>query len=114
MGVSPRRLWGEEAKTRLIPDEESGGFIVEREPEFTPEDVDLLLAAREADASISPRGIPFEDEFDPNATFHVGDDRRDPRVNYAEVALEKTKKDWEKRNPKGSTAGHVWPVVLTD
>lgn len=113
MGVSPRRLWGEEPKTRLIPDGE-GGFVVEREPEFTASDIDLFEAARLADEALSPRGIAWEDEMNPKVRFQVGDEKGLPSRNFAVAAEARARKKYEKQYPDADMAGLVWPVRLAE
>lgn len=107
--MSPRRLWGEEPKTRLAPDGE-GGFLVEREPEFTPEDIQLFEAARAAEDAFSPRGILWDQELDPESNFHVGDKGGLPVVNYALRAVERAREERKQWAPDEDTTGHIWPV----
>lgn len=112
LGVSPRRLWGEQPEVRLIPD--GGGFVVERGREFTRDDIDLFEAARIAEESLSPRGIEFVDEMDPanERRFRTGDDAGLPSRNYAVAAQERARRAYEKAYPDADMAGLVWPVRL--
>lgn len=59
MGVAPRRLWGWEPETRLVP--EGDGFRVEREPEFDKEQYELLAALVEYEQSVDEFGFPLEE-----------------------------------------------------
>lgn len=113
LGVSPRRLWGDEPSVRLVPDG-AGGFHVEREPEFTREDVDLFEAARIAEESISPRGIPVEDEIDPanQYRFKVATPDGLPVKNFAVAAQNAQRKAYEKAWPDADTGSLMWPVKL--
>lgn len=113
LGISPRRLWGEEPKVRLIPDGD-GGFTIEREPEFNEEDIEMFEAARLAEESISPRGIPYEDEMDieNKAKFWVGDENGRPGKNYAVAAVAQRREAYEKAYPHADMSSFVWPVRL--
>lgn len=109
LGISPRRLWGEEPVTRLAPDGD-GGFLVERESEFTRDDVDMFEAARLAEEAISPRGMLYEDEINPDSNFIVGD----AVTNYAIKAVEAARKQWETQHKGQSSAAVSWTVSLRD
>ena len=111
--MSPRVLWGEQEVTRLRPDGE-GGFFVESSPRFTAEDVRLFEAAREAEASISPRGLPVDVEFDPanQGRFRVGDEQGLPSKNFAVDAQVRARKAYEKAWPDTDVSSLVWPVRL--
>jgi len=106
-------LWGEEPKTRLIPDGE-GGFIVERERQFTPDDIQMFEAARIAEESISPRGIPYEDETNPEnrGKFAVGDEDGRPFWNYATLAVEQAQDAYKAKNKNVAMEHLSWPVRL--
>lgn len=112
LGVSPRRLWGEESSIELV--KTARGYRVEREPEFTPDDVMLLRAARDAADAISPRGIPWADEMDPKAVFRVGDKEGLPFINFAERAQARAAKAYEKQYPDTELDGLRWPVSLVE
>ena len=112
LGVSPRRLWGEEPSVELVRTDR--GFLVIREPEFTPDDVRLFRAARDAVDALSPRGIPWSDEMDPKARFRVGDDEGLPFINYAERAQARAVRAYEKQYPDAETDGLRWPVTLLE
>lgn len=107
LGISPRRLWGEEPATRLTPDGE-GGFVVEREPEFTAHDIELFEAARIVDESLSPRGIPFAAEMDKASRFKVGAQR-----NFAVAAQERKEREY-KATEGTNMDGMIFPVELVE
>lgn len=96
MGVAPRRLWGWEPAVTSEEFDADGNLLrvtVSRaEPEFTTEQVDLLLAAELLEADTGPHGFllsestsPDADPANPKAKFrYVG--KRAPMVDYAEKA----------------------------
>lgn len=98
--------------TRLTPDGE-GGFFVEREPEFSRGDIDLLEAARRAEESISPRGFTLEEEFDPANKFRF--QGAEPRRNYAVAAQAEAERDFRAKYPdEANFDGFVFPIELLD
>lgn len=99
--------------TRLVPDG-AGGFFVEREPEFTAEDVRLFEAARQAEESISPRGIPVADEVDPAnmQRFRVSTPDGLPVTNWAVEAQNRARDAYKKTYPEADVSAKFWPVKL--
>ncbi|MEF3322308.1 hypothetical protein PV375_01190 [Gulosibacter sp. GYB002] len=114
LGVSPRRLWGEPQQYRAVADDDS--FQVVMVDEFTSADIDLFLAAKQAEESISPRGIPYEDEMNKDARFHVGGPDGLPRVNHAIRAQQRADRAFRKKYETEDRPldGLVWPVTLVD
>lgn len=88
------------------------GWRVERGPEFTRRDIDLMLAARAAEDAISPRGIEWRDELDPKARFHVGDEQGLPGKNFALEAIDTAKKIYAEKYPGAEMGNLVWPVKV--
>lgn len=102
LGVAPRRLWGWEPETRLVPD--GGGWRVVREPEFDKEQYEYLAALAEYEASIGEHGQPLEESMSPLADpmnpegthMYVAKPYRD----WADDALERAQQDpkWSGEN----------------
>lgn len=84
------------------------GVRVTREPEFSPDDVALMLARIEDRAR--PRnslGILLDDATDPDNQFaYVGRDA--PIVDWAMRAVELKRDAYYEANPNISRAGHIW------
>lgn len=115
LGVSPRRLWGWEPATRILPD--GDGWRLEREPEFDADDVAVMRACRALDEATSPNGFlyadeisPLADPFNPDRTHEFVADEN-PTVNYAERARALARKQWmERAGEDVDTSGYVWRV----
>lgn len=114
LGISPRRLWGEPATYRIFKTEEGTQAVAV--DEFTREDIHLFLAAKQAEESISPRGIPYEVELDKNMRFRVGDDKGHPSVNYAVQAQMRAERAYRKKyeTDERPLDGFMWPVSVIE
>lgn len=95
------------------------GWRIEREPEFSAEDVQLMLAAQEIQAETTSRGFTWAEEIDPRAdpdhpeNTHVF--TSEPVRNYAIAAQERAQKEWrETWGEDADMAGLVWPVERID
>lgn len=95
-----------------------GGWFIHRPPRFTPADIDMFEAARLVEESISPRGIRWEDEWNPKSRFRTGDEKGLPQKNFALIAQAKAEKKYEaaygtKDHPVDMT-GVYFPVTLVE
>ena len=84
------------------------------EAEWSPEDVALLVASRQAERELGSHGIPLSEAFDPANQFRFkGQDA--PRVDYAEKARldaqEAFYKQHDKKDMPVNRHGHVWGVT---
>ena len=91
LGRSPRVLWG------WVPED--------GESEFSREDLQLMHAAREIQASYSPRGYKFADEMDPEGDPENGYGSFEWQVststNYAVKAIEVARAEADEALTKG-------------
>lgn len=109
MGFAPRRLWGWEPETRIVPD--GDGWLVLREPEFDKEQYELLAGLYEYEASVDDNGIPLEEAMSPladpdhpNGTHYY---RAKPIRNWADQALYDAQQD-EKWQGENYTPARKW------
>lgn len=111
--MSPRRLGGYEPEVRLIPDGD-GGFTVAREPEFSRDDLALMLAAQQLTLETTPNGNLIEEELsedgNPKSWTRQWDWKVEHRVNYAEAAKAKARAEYAKRHEDADLSGHIWSV----
>lgn len=84
------------------------------EPDWSPEDVALLVESRVAEQDMGPHGIPMSEATDPaNQYAFQGTDF--PRIDYAEKARREkadayyNQYDTDKKNPM-KRHGHIWLV----
>ena len=122
MGVSPSRLLGREPREvteyaydgdRLI------GSVTTREPEFSRDHLDLLLAHERLEADRGSHGQPMSEATDPSGDpAKKGGWRyeanRLPRVDFAAKALADQQDAFYKKWPKASRNGHLWYVKRVD
>lgn len=79
--------------------------VVRCDPEFTREDVALLLADQLIEADTGPHGIPMSEALDPaNQGLFEGYLRTD----YAQKAIDDAKDLTYQQYPNGSRNGHRW------
>lgn len=94
---------------------------MEREPEWTDDDVALLIAARDQaaarEAKFGPHGIPMEEATSPLADPA----RRDGyhyetrvRIDYAQRALNLAQKQRAEDFPEEDAGSLIWSVVRVD
>lgn len=87
------------------------------EPEWSAEDVALLVASRQQERELGSHGIPLSEAMDPANQFKFrGQDA--PKVDYAEKARKDAeaafyKKHDTKDNPVNRN-GHIWGVTKRD
>ena len=112
MGVAPRRLWGWEPVEETAFEYDSEGRLVRtvtlRESEFTPEQVDLLLAAHLID--IEPRdelGIPISQALDPANEFKWMPPKA-PTIDWALKSRDDSRDSYYEKYPDMSRNGHLW------
>lgn len=84
--------------------------MVEREPEWTPDEVSLFVAARQVEAERGPYGIPLSRATDPSARFVASDK---PTINRAVQAANKAQERYFKQYPEARELGSalMWSVV---
>lgn len=108
--MAPRRLWGwepTEYHENVYEDGQLVGVRVTREPEFTPTEVELLLAHLEMQADIGWHGIPMSEATDiANQFSYRGPDA--PRIDWAAKAIGDASDRYYEANPKASRNGHQW------
>ena len=92
---------------------ESGGFLIETEPEFDDEQRELLLASRLIEADTGRYGESQSEAFSPDADpnnpkakirYKVGL----PSVNFAEKAVQDAQDAYRKKYPDANTNGFYW------
>lgn len=112
MGISHRRLKGWEP--REVTDVFEDGKLIRRtvtrrEPEFTPRELNKLLASVELEHDLNPHGIPYAEAIDPaNKNAFVAD--AIPTIDWAEKAIGDARDAYYKEWPGVSTNGHLWMV----
>ena len=87
----------------------TGVTVVHRSPEFTSEDVAVLLASRWVEADIGPHGVPMSEATDPANQFGF-EGYEKPRTDYAEKARRDAMDAFYKRYPDADRNGHMWGV----
>jgi hypothetical protein len=87
----------------------TGVTVVRRDPEFTSQDVALLLASKWLDAEIGPHGIPLSEAMDPANQFAF-EGFSEPRVDFAEKARRDRMDNYYKQFKDANRNGHVWGV----
>jgi hypothetical protein len=110
LGVAPRRLWGwepTEYHENVYEDGQLVGVRVTREPEFTPTEVELLLAHLEVQADIGWHGIPMSEATDLNNQFAYRGNES-PRMDWAAKAIGDASDAYYASNPGMSRNGHQW------
>lgn len=116
LGVNPRRMAGWEPETSLRPDGE-GGWLLEREPEWTDDDLALLIAAREQAAGIGSHGVPMEEATSPLADparregYHY---ETRAKIDWAQRALNIAQKERAEAFPDEDAGSVLWTVVRVE
>lgn len=130
--MSPKRLRGWEPVEKHVPEYDDDGRVVavyvEREPEWTPDQVDLVQGVSAFEQMIGPHGQPMDeamssaaDPSNPLGTHTYGAGAltltpegtftRLPLIDFAEKASKDAQDQW--RTAAGENAnpnGFVWPV----
>lgn len=90
----------------------TGVTVVTHDPEFTREDVTLLLAHRRKKANAEPLsyGIPQSEALDPANQFAFKGPKA-PTVDYAEKAFKDEVDAYYKAHPNVNRNGHRWGGV---
>ena len=83
--------------------------VVTRSPEFTAEDVAVMLAARRIAADVGPHGIPMSEAANPVNQFEF-EGYEKPRTDFAEKARRDAMDAFYKRYPDADRNGHMWGV----
>ena len=83
--------------------------MVRKGPEFTREDVALLLADLALEQDMGPHGIPMSEATDPANQFAF-EGFALPRVDFAAKAMEDAKAKYYKEWPDANRNGHLWGV----
>ena len=86
-----------------------------REPEWSPADVAVLLAARRLEGDMGSHGVPMSEATDPaNAGTVIVNES--PRVDYARLAVMKQQEPYYEAYPaaKADRAAHIWYVKGRD
>jgi len=114
LGVSLSRLLGREPVERHehydVGGVLTGVTVVTREPEFTAQDVALLLASRRKAAEPMSHGIPLDEAMDPANQFAFVAQEK-PVVDWADKALKDAQDRFYDARPKDSRNGHRWGRV---
>lgn len=85
----------------------TGVTVVHKEPDFSREDVALLLADQALEADMGPHGIPMSEAMNPaNQGMFEGYLQTD----WAEKARQDAKDRMYRQYPDGSRNGHMWAV----
>lgn len=87
------------------------------EPEWSAEDVALLVASRQQERELGSHGIPLSEAMDPNNQFKFkGQDA--PKVDFAEKARLDAQDAFYKANDRKDNPvnrnGHTWGVTKRD
>lgn len=98
MRVAPRRLWGWEPETRIVPD--GDGWRVEREPEFDKEQYELLVALHEHEASLNSLGIPLDEAM----SIDADPENRDGKYEY----VARARRDWAEEAIHQEQSAEKW------
>lgn len=118
MGVAPRRLNGWET-TETTEHVYEDGLLVRstttREPEFDAEQLDLLLASAEFEASIGSNGFLRSDAMNPEADIEnynspLRFSSTGPFWDYAEKARLDAVASYREQYPKANLNGAYWVV----
>ena len=89
----------------------TGFTVVCRDPEFTREDVALLLASRRLEQEMGPHGIPMSEALDPANQFAFEAPEK-PVIDWAEKTARDASDRYYDGRPKGeSRNGHKWGRV---
>lgn len=117
MGVSHRRLSGwEPAELSSFEYDDAGRLlrvVTVREPEFTPDELALLLMSRRLQRDMGRHGIPMAEATDPANQFAFAGYEA-PLTDFAEKALEDAKDRYYKAWPNAERNGHLWGVTRRD
>lgn len=116
--MSHRRLSGWEP-AEVTTFEYDGDRLVRqvtvREPEFTPDEVNLLVASRRVEAGMGSHGVPMAEATDPK---YAGKWRinEEPRVDYVSLAIAKNRDTHYTQYPraKDDARSHIWYVKGRD
>ena len=114
MGVSPSRLLGREPVERHEHYDADGVLtgvtVVTREPEFTAEDVALLIARRRLQAEVGSHGFTMAEATDPANQFAFEGSKK-PKTDYALKAQRDAMDRYYKKWPDSNRNGHLWSVT---
>ena len=82
-----------------------------RDPQFTREDVALMIASRRLERDMGSHGISMSEAMDPANQFAF-DAQEAPRIDWAEKKLRDNMDRFYEARPKGeSRNGHKWGRV---
>jgi len=99
--------------TSVRPDGD-GGFVVERESEWTDEDVALLIASKEQAAGIGPHGISMLEAMDPladpNRRFEGWHYEARVRIDFAQRALNVAQQERAEKYPDEDRGSLRWSL----
>lgn len=83
--------------------------ITRREPEFTPLEVNKLLASKELQDDLNPYGIPYSEATD-KANEHMFVADQLPTIDFAAKAIGDAQDAYYKQWPDAPSNGHLWRV----
>ena len=88
------------------------GTVVHREPEFTPDDVDLLIAYRAAvDEPRNQYGVPLAEATNPKNQFaYRGRIPVGPVIDWAAAEMGKAQDAYYESNKDSKRHGHIWAL----
>lgn len=83
--------------------------VTTTEPEFTPAEVDLLLASRWRERSVNEYGIEHDVATDP---ANKGRFVARPTVDFSAAAVEQTQREYREKYAHQNFDGYRWAVEL--
>ena len=87
----------------------TGVTVVRCDPDFTREDVALLLADQALEADMGPHGIPMSEATDPANQFAF-EGFAAPQTDWAEKARQDAKDRFYEKWKDANRNGHMWGV----
>jgi hypothetical protein len=95
------------------------GSVSEREPEWSRDELDMMLAYERVMADMGPHGHPMSEATDPQANpaaegGWVYKANSYPKTDYAARAIDRARDAYYKANPDVDRAGDVWYAKRVD
>lgn len=84
--------------------------VTSSEPEFTPTEVALLLAARARDRETGPHGVPMDIATDPSMRDRI---RVDATVDFVAQKIAQTRKSYEQDYQHQDLSGVFFSASMT-
>jgi len=113
MGVSIRRLhgWEPTVRTDYVYDDDGKLLtaIERRDPEFTPNELAVLLVSRLEDRMRGPHGIPMDVATDPD---NKGRFVAEATIDFAQASLDALQEEFRQKYPHQKMHGFRFTVAL--